>query len=274
MRDGGDEAKQVLPYPAYDSTDPEDLWRWMAGYEEKTGGRVLAIPHNGNLSNGVMFATETMSNKTFDRNYAEQRARWEPLYEVTQMKGDGEAHPFLSPTDEFADYENWGRGNWNGEKKTPEMLPGEYARSALKTGLQMEKILGINPFKFGLLGATDSHTSLATTRENNNFGKVSVMEPSSERFKGQIVPDPDGVGTSTYEFENLASGLRGVWSRENTRESLWDAMMRKETYATTGTRITVRVFAGWMARGSSRKERILRRSGTPREQGLVEIQHR
>ena len=245
MRDGGNEAKQVLPYPAYDSTDPEDLWRWMADYEEKTGGRVLAIPHNGNLSNGVMFATETMSNKNFDRNYAEQRARWEPLYEVTQMKGDGEAHPILSPTDEFADYENWDRGNWNGEKKTPKMLPGEYARSALKTGLKLKQTLGVNPFKFGLLGATDSHTSLATTREDNNFGKVSVMEPARERFKDQIVPDPDGVGTATYEFETLASGLQGVWSRKNTRESLWDAMMRKETYGTTGTRITVRVFAGW-----------------------------
>ena len=245
MRDGGNEAKQVLPYPAYDSTDPEDLWRWMADYEEKTGGRVLAIPHNGNLSNGVMFATETMSNKTFDRNYAEQRARWEPLYEVTQMKGDGEAHPILSPTDEFADYENWDRGNWNGEKKTPKMLPGEYARSALKTGLKLKQTLGVNPFKFGLLGATDSHTSLATTREANTFGKVSVMEPAPERFKDQIVPDPDGVGTATYEFETLASGLQGVWSRKNTRESLWDAMMRKETYGTTGTRITVRVFAGW-----------------------------
>ena len=161
------------------------------------------------------------------------------------MKGDSEAHPLLSPTDEFADYENWDRGSWSGELKKPEMLPHEYARGALKVGLQEEERLGVNPFKFGLIGATDSHTSLATTREDNNFGKVSVMEPGPDRFDAQIVPDPQGVGTATYEFETLASGLQGVWARENTRESLWDAMMRKETYATTGSRITVRVFAGW-----------------------------
>jgi hypothetical protein len=245
MRDDGDKASQVLPFASYDSDDPEDLWRWMAGYEDKTGGRVFAIPHNGNLSNGVMFATETLSGRRIDRDYAEQRSIWEPLYEVTQMKGDGEAHPLLSPDDEFADYENWDRGNWNGEVKKPDMLPHEYARGALKIGLQQEERLGINPFKFGLVGATDAHTSLAATREENYFGKVSVMEPGPDRFEAQIVPDPEGTGTGTYEFETIASGLQGVWSRENTRESLWDAMKRKETYATTGTRMTVRVFAGW-----------------------------
>ena len=245
MRDGVDEAKKLLPFKANESSDPEELWKWMAIYEEKTGGRVLAIPHNGNLSNGVMFAVETMDGKPIDKDYAERRARWEPLYEVTQMKGDGEAHPLLSPDDEFADYENWDRGNWNGEKKTPEMLPYEYARGALKVGLQLEQKLGVNPFKFGMIGATDSHTSLATTREENNFGKVSVMEPGPDRFKGQIVPDPQGVGTATYDYETVASGLQGIWAKENTREALWNAMQRKETYATTGTRITVRVFAGW-----------------------------
>ena len=245
MRDDATAAKQVLPFPAYDSSDPEDLWKWMAGYEAKTGGRVLAIPHNGNLSNGVMFATETLSGKRINRDYAERRAMWEPLYEVTQMKGDGEAHPLLSPDDEFADYENWDRGNWNGETKTPDMLPHEYARGGLKLGLQMEQKLGVNPFKFGLVGATDAHTSLSTTREDNYFGKVSVMEPGPDRWDAQIVPDPNDTGTGTYEFETVASGLQGVWSRENTRKSLWDAMKRKETYATTGTRITVRVFAGW-----------------------------
>jgi hypothetical protein len=245
MRDDGEEARQIIPYAAYDSTDPEDLWAWMAKYEELTGGRVLAIPHNGNVSNGVLFQTETMSGKPFDTEYAKARARWEPLYEVTQMKGDGEAHPMLSPNDEFADYETWDRGNWAGEKKTPEMLPHEYARSALKLGLELEDELGINPIKFGLVGATDSHTSLATTREDNYFGKVSLMEPSEDRFEAPIVPDPGGVGTGVYEFETIASGLQGVWSRENTREALWDAMKRKETYATTGTRITVRTFAGW-----------------------------
>jgi len=245
LRDDGDKASQIVPFAAYDSDDPEDLWQWMADYEKKTGGSVLAIPHNGNLSNGVMFATETLSGKPIDEDYAAARAKWEPLYEVTQMKGDGEAHPLLSPDDEFADYENWDRGNWAGEKKTPEMLPHEYARGALKIGLQLEEKLGTNPFKFGMVGATDSHTSLATTREDNYFGKVALMEPGPDRFDGQIVPDPEGVGTATYEFETIASGLQGVWARENTRESLWDAMKRKETYATTGSRILVRVFAGW-----------------------------
>ena len=245
MRDDGEEGRQIIPFAAYDSTDPEDLWAWMASYEEKTGGRVFAIPHNGNISNGVMFATETMSGKRFDTDYAKARARWEPLYEVTQMKGDGEAHPLLSPDDEFADYENWDRGNWAGELKKPEMLAYEYARSALKLGLQLEEKLGTNPFKFGMVGATDSHTSLASTREDNYFGKVSLMEPGPDRFEGEVVPDPQGLGTGTYEFETVASGLQGVWSRENTRAALWDAMLRKETYATTGTRMTVRVFAGW-----------------------------
>ncbi len=244
-RDGGDAGKRLLPFGSYDSSDPERLWDWMESYENATGGRVLAIPHNGNLSNGVMFQLESLSGAAIDREYAERRARYEPLYEVTQMKGDGEAHPLLSPDDEFADYENWDRGNWAGEPKTPEMLPQEYARGALKLGLQAEADLGVNPFKFGLVGATDSHTSLATTREDNYWGKVSVMEPSADRWDAQIVPDLDGAGTGTYEFETVASGLQGVWSQENTRESLWDAMARKETYVTTGSRITVRVFAGW-----------------------------
>ena len=245
MRDGADEARQVVPFAAYESSDPEELWRWMARYEEKTGGRVFAIPHNGNISNGVMFQTETLSGRRINRDYAEQRSIWEPLYEVTQIKGDGEAHPILSPNDEFADYENWDRSNWSGEKKTPEMLPQEYARSALKIGLEQEERLGVNPFKFGLVGASDSHTSLATTREENYFGKVSIMEPGPDRFYSPMIPDYEGTGNATYEFETIASGLQGVWARENTRGSLWDAMKRKETYATTGTRIRVRVFAGW-----------------------------
>ena len=244
-RDGASKAEQMLPFQASESADPEDLWNWMASYEDKTGGRLLAIPHNGNLSNGVMFQLETLSGAPIDRDYAERRAKWEPLYEVTQMKGDGEAHPALSPTDEFADYENWDRGNWNGVPKTADMLPYEYARSALGIGLQVEQKLGVNPFKFGMIGSTDSHTSLATTREDNNFGKVSLMEPKPDRFDGQIVPDPTESGTATYEYETIASGLMGVWARENTRQSLWDAMSRKETYATTGSRILVRVFAGW-----------------------------
>ncbi|MGH9317307.1 MAG: DUF3604 domain-containing protein, partial [Thermoanaerobaculia bacterium] len=148
FRDDTRLASQVVPLTAYDSPDPEGLWKWMQAYEQKTGGRVLAIPHNGNLSNGRMFMVETMSGKPFDRAYAETRARREPLLEVTQPKGTSETHPSLSPDDEFAGFEVWDKSNLGGtEATTKQMLPGSYARSALKTGLALEQKLGVNPFK-------------------------------------------------------------------------------------------------------------------------------
>jgi hypothetical protein len=249
FRDGKEEALQVLPFSNFDSVDPEDLWDYMETYEEKTGGRALAIPHGGNLSQGLMFAIETMSGKPLDRAYAERRMKWEPIYEVTQIKGDGEAHPSLSPNDEFADYYQWDRGDFGLNAKQPEMLPHEYARSALKIGLEQQAKLGSNPFKFGMIGSSDSHTSLASTREENYFGKFAGAEPGTEaRFDDLVSQDlrPDGDGSlDVYHWESLASGLAGVWARENTREELWDAMARKEVYATTGTRMLVRVFAGW-----------------------------
>ena len=246
FRDGPDRVKQILPFSAFDSLDPEDLWVFLAKYEADTGGQVLAIPHNGNISNGVMFA-ETMSNgKRIDRAYAEMRSRWEPLLEVTQMKGDGEAHPFLSPEDEFADYETWDFGN-AGTPITPKqdsMLQYEYARSALKLGLAHEDRLAVNPFKFGLIGSTDNHISLSTTREENFFGKLPSLEPSEDRINDAFVRNADGT-PAALSWESPASGIAAVWARENTRESIFDAMARKEVYATTGTRIRVRVFAGW-----------------------------
>ena len=246
FRDGPDRVKQILPFSAFDSLDPEDLWVFLAKYEADTGGQVLAIPHNGNISNGVMFA-ETMSNgKRIDRAYAEMRSRWEPLLEVTQMKGDGEAHPFLSTEDEFADYETWDFGN-AGTPITPKqdsMLQYEYARSALKLGLAHEDRLGVNPFKVGLIGSTDNHVSLSTTREENFFGKLPSLEPSEDRINDAFVRNADGT-PAALSWESPASGIAAVWAHENTRESLFDAMARKEVYATTGTRITVRVFAGW-----------------------------
>ena len=251
FRDGKDEADQVLPFSNYDSTDPEDLWDWMQAYEEKTGGQVLAIPHNGNLSNGLMFDDVTLTDKKdLNLDYAERRMRWEPVYEVTQMKGDGEAHPFLSPNDEFADYGTWDKGSFGAEPKTQEMLPREYAREALKRGLQYEQELGANPFKFGMIGSTDSHTGLATTEENNNFGKAPMAEPSAreERFQEPVTgmrQQPGGPDITIRHFQTLGAGLAAVWASDNTREALWDALNRKEVYATTGTRITVRVFAGW-----------------------------
>ena len=161
-RDGADRARQTVPattYPPQGSTDPEYLWKLLEAYEDKTGGRLLAIAHNGNLSNGLMFPLiNPVTNQPLTREYAETRAHWEPLYEATQIKGDGEAHPFLSPDDEFADFGTWDKGNLNlSELKKDEMLVHEYARSGLKLGLQLEEKLGVNPYKFGLIGSTDSH---------------------------------------------------------------------------------------------------------------------
>ena len=251
FRDAKDKADQIIPLSQYDTIDPEDLWNWMEEYEKKTGGRVLAAAHNGNLSNGLMFDDVTLTTKhPLSKDYAERRMRWEPLYEVTQIKGDGEAHPLFSPDDEFADFETWDKGSFGPEAKTDSMLAREYAREAYKRGLSYEQKLGANPFKFGLIGATDSHTGLTTSREDNFFGKVEVLAPSAdpdrmyEKITGRF-PNPDGKDITQYAWQTSASGLAGVWSRENTREALWDAMARKETYATTGTRIKVRVFAGW-----------------------------
>jgi len=248
FRGGKQNADTIIPFSAFDSADPEDLWKWMARYEEKTGEKLLAIPHNGNLSNGIMFDDVTLvSKKPLDRDYAERRARWEPLYETTQMKGDGETHPKLSPTDEFANFERWDKGQLGPAPKTPDMLPREYTREALKRGLAYEAKLGVNPFKFGLIGSTDSHTSLSTTTEDNFFGKVAAVEPTSDpiRFDETIggIGGPPEVGQ--FARQTSASGLAAVWSRDNTREALWDAMARKEVYATTGTRLVVRVFGGY-----------------------------
>jgi hypothetical protein len=245
FRDGPERVKQVVPFSAFDSEDVEDLWAYMQGYEDRTNGQVQAIPHNGNWSNGNMFSLTKKNGKRIDSAYAEKRMRFERVYETTQIKGDGEAHPFLSPNDEFADYGTWDKGNIGGvEKKTNDMLPFEYARSALKLGLAEEKRLGVNPFKFGLIGATDAHTSLSTTREDNFFGKNPAGEPAANRWD-HVFMEGKQEGTTYYNWETLASGLAGVWARENTREAIWDAFKRKEVYATTGSRILVRVFGGW-----------------------------
>jgi hypothetical protein len=247
-RDGADRAKQTEPFttqPPLGSTTPEDLWKALQAYETKSGGRVLAIAHNGNLSNGMMFPAEVnpATKEPLSREYATTRARWEPLYEVTQIKGDGETHPLLSPNDEFADYETWDLGNLNlSEVKQEAMLPGEYARSALEEGLALERKLGVNPYKFGLIGSTDSHTSLATADEDNFFGKHSGAEPSPERATHEFMRNGDVV---LMGWQMAAAGYAGVWAMENTREALWDAMKRRETYATTGPRMVVRFFGGW-----------------------------
>ncbi len=245
FRDDASRASQVLPFSAYDSPDPEALWAWMSTYEEKTGGRLLAIPHNGNLSNGLMWMTDTMSGRPIDRAYAETRSRREPIVEITQPKGTSETHRSLSPDDEFATFEVWDKSNLGGSAATTaEMMPGSYVRAALKTGLVLEQSLGANPYKFGVVGSTDSHTGLSTSGEDNFFGKTASTEPSPQRWEHAAIPamQPELV---TRAWALGASGLAAVWARENTRESIFDAMERREVYATTGSRMTVRVFAGW-----------------------------
>ena len=242
-RDDADRAIQVLPFTLGDSADPEDLWKALAAYEQKTGGRALAIPHNGNLSNGLMFDVKTLSGGAITKKYAQQRQRWEPLYETTQIKGDGEAHPLLSPDDEFADYETWDLGNLDmSQAKTDDMIPGEYLRSGLKRGLELERKVGVNPYKYGQVGSTDSHTSLSAVEEDNFFGKHSGVEPSPERAAHVTLGGEHG---KIYGWQMASSGYAGVWATENTRAALWEAMKRKETYATTGTRMIVRFFGGW-----------------------------
>ena len=259
FRDNGDRASRVEPFTTQKplgSDNPEELWKWMTDYEAKTGGDVLAIAHNGNLSNGRMFPTVEAFGKKIDRGYAERRSRWERLYEVTQMKGDGEAHPFLSKNDEFANFERWDRANLDGsEAKKPEMLEHEYARAALKNGLLLESKLGVNPYKFGLVGSTDSHTGLTTADEDNFFGKTSSMEPGPERLSKVFIKN-DKTGVTVMEWEVSASGYAAVWATENTREALFDAMERRETYATTGPRMLVRFFGGWEFVPTDAKSRL------------------
>jgi hypothetical protein len=247
FKDDASKAGQIIPFTTFDSYDPEDLWQWMAQYEANTGGSLLAIPHNGNLSNGIMFSVERLNGEPINRGYAEARANWEPLYEVTQIKGDGETHPKLSTTDEFADYGTWDKGDIAGfAPKEDWMLQYEYARSALQVGLQLEQDLGVNPFKFGMIGSTDAHTSLASTRDENYWGKFAGTEPALDRYEHYVIQAASGdERLSTFAWEEVASGLAGVWARENTRAALFEAMEKKETYATTGTRITVRFFGGW-----------------------------
>jgi hypothetical protein len=247
FRDNASKVGQIVPYTTQapmGSTDPLDLYTYLENYEAKTGGSALALAHNGNLSNGYMFPVDKQyTGRKIDSTYVEKRARWERMYEITQIKGDGETHPLLSPDDAFADYETWDAGNLDlSEAKTDDMLQHEYAREALKNGLFLEKKLGTNPYKFGLIGSTDSHTALAAVEEENFFGKATNAEPSAKRMMHPFTRTENGVFEG---YELVASGYTGVWAEENNREAIWDAMDRKEVYGTTGPRIIVRFFGGW-----------------------------
>ncbi len=236
FRDGAARAGQVVPFTTQapiGSTDPLDLYAYLENYESRTGGSVLALAHNGNLSNGLMFPVDAQyTGRAIDAFYVEQRARWEPMYEVTQIKGDGETHPYLSPDDAFADYETWDAGNLDlSEAKTDAMLEHEYARKAMLNGLLLAERFGTNPYKFGLIGSTDSHTALSAVEEDNFFGKATNAEPSPTRMTHPFTKTENGVFEG---YELVASGYTAVWADANTREAIWDAMERKEVYATTG----------------------------------------
>ncbi|MFY8075302.1 MAG: DUF3604 domain-containing protein [Sphingorhabdus lacus] len=246
FRDGKSRTDQVLPYdPGQGDSPVSQLWDYMDNYEKRTGGKVLAIPHNSNLSNGLMFELVGPGGGPMTAEYARRRAAREPVVEITQIKGDSEAHPFLSPNDEFAGYgtAGWQLGNLTMQAaKKPQDFAGEYIREALKRGLSIEAKTGTNPYKFGVIGSTDSHTALATADENNFFGKHSGGEPNGKRAS-----EPQNLGTREGRFgwHYLAGGYAAVWATANTRAAIFDAMMRKEIYATTGPRMTVRFFGGW-----------------------------
>jgi len=244
-RDGGERARRMVPYTTAESFNPEDLWKWMRRYEESTGGQLLALAHNGNMSNGIMFPVERnpATGKPLTGDYATQRARWEPLYEVTQIKGDGETHPLLSSDDEFADYETLALGNLNlTVPKEENMLQYEYAREALKNGLKLGSKLGANPYKFGMVGSSDTHTALAAVEEENYIGKHAGTEPSPDRWNH---PMAKFAGRQYEGYAMASSGYAAVWATANTRKAIFDAMKRKEVYATTGPRILVRFWGGW-----------------------------
>lgn len=248
FRDGADRVKKVVPFSTFDSQDPAELWKYMDAYAAATGGQVLAIPHNGNLSMGIMYSAETYGGKPMDRAYAQMRARHEPLLEATQIKGDGETHPLLSPNDEFADFERWWSVDVQKMEKAPDsVLAGNYTRSAYKLGLELDARIGANPYKAGMIGGNDAHIGVVTTREDNFYGEFANGLPSPERWKTPLMmvnndPKKDQLVSVWGE---QAAGLGGVWARENTREGIFDALKRKEVYATTGDRPVVRVFAGW-----------------------------
>ena len=228
MPDSAAQAKQFVPYSSIISQRPEDLWAWLEQTSRRVGTDFLAIPHNSNISSGRMFDLVDSDGQPISAAYANTRMRWEPVVETTQFKGDSESHPFLSPDDEFADYEQFILA---GQKP----LPGSYVRNGLMRGLSIEQQTGVNPYQFGQIGASDSHTGLASIDEDNFHGKWAA-----EATPAQLLADDKAGGLGARMG---AAGLAAVWADNNTREELFAAFKRREVYATTGTRLTVRFFA-------------------------------
>lgn len=244
LRDGAERALKTRPFSVFDSEDPGELWKFLQRYEEETGGAALSIPHNSNLSGGRMFALAEYDGGAWSAERARLRARFERLVEATQYKGDSETHPYLSPEDEFADFERWDASNIAfSQPHRDEWFAGEYLRSGLLRGLLIESRIGVNPFRFGMIGSTDSHTALATADEDDFWSKFSDREPGPERWNHTLTGTD--LEFQVYEWQMAASGYAAVWARSNTREAIFDAMARRETYATTGPRMVVRVFAGF-----------------------------
>ena len=262
MKEGKEKGEQFIPYTSLDSDKPEDLWKWLDTTSTNTGANFLAIPHNSNISQGLMFPIQDSEGKLISKEYATTRMKWEPLVEMTQIKGDSETHPNLSPTDEFADYETYDHlisvegaeaknmfsdgflGQLSAQDrehilKNKKLVAkvGDYARSALKRGLVAEDRMGVNPYKFGMIGSTDSHTAMASAEENNFHGKMAIDSTPGTK-KEDIIPGTPG-------WDMGAAGLVAVYAEQNSRAALFDAMQRKEVYATTGPRIQLRFFGGW-----------------------------
>ncbi len=250
MPEGGDVAEQFIPFSAFDSDVESDFWAWLDKTSKETGADFVAIPHNGNISNGLMFPLTNRAGQAIDANYAETRMRWEPVYETTQIKGDGETHPGVSPEDEFADFETFEHLLKTDDSETAavdDVRAGSYTRSGLMRGLEIEAKIGVNPFKFGLIGATDSHSGYASAEEDNFWGKFSLDSTPDNKRDVELVP---GV----YGWDMSASGLSGVWAPENTRAAIAAAFKRREVYGTSGPRIALRVFGGWDFRAADASE--------------------
>ena len=243
-KEGGDQARDILPFTTFESEDAKKLWEWMANYEAQTGDKLLAIPHNGNMSNGRMFEEQQFDGSPMTKEWAQMRQKYERLMELFQYKGQSEAHPFLSPEDEFADYELWDRGNLVLKPKdSKETWKYEYWREGLKSGMRIKQELGVNPFLYGSNSGTDTHTGISSLEEDEFFGKFKTVEPSrKDRWNFPVI---SGNNDQYKGWEMAASGVRGVWAESNTREDIWEAMYRRETFSTTGPRMKIRFFGGF-----------------------------
>lgn len=234
----GETARQFQPFGSDDSPFPEDLWAWLDKTAAATGAEFLSIPHNSNISKGYMFPEKTLRGEPFTEAYARKRLQWEPVVEITQIKGDSETHPVFSPTDEFADFETY---SFYIQQKPAPYQPqvGDYVRPALKRGLALEQNIGVNPYRFGVIGSTDSHTGLATAQETNFAGKLARDSTPETKTRS------DGRTEFPSGWNMSASGMAAVWAQDNTREAIMAAFKRREVYATTGPRIALQVYGGW-----------------------------